>query len=271
MVGVFGYSDEDGTEAEGLDAKLPDDVVAERVERLDRAGRGANAQRAEERVGESGSRCSSRSVDARGRPTVAIGRAEHQGPDVDGVCLLPRVAEARCRSWLVRRGRRRRRRGGRHRVDDLMSESRCARCAPARSPRGAPPTRPRRVDPASPVVPPTGPSAWNIANALTVLRIAARAGLRLAAARRRRARTRTYRWPPSGCSPSRGSPTGSTATSPAAAGLVTNFGKVVDPIADKALMGMALVGLSMLGEVLVVGDHRRAGARVRHHGDALLW
>jgi CDP-diacylglycerol--glycerol-3-phosphate 3-phosphatidyltransferase len=32
-------------------------------------------------------------------------------------------------------------------------------------------------------------------------------------------------------------------------GLVTEFGKIADPIADKALMGMALVGLSMLGEL----------------------
>ena len=32
-------------------------------------------------------------------------------------------------------------------------------------------------------------------------------------------------------------------------GLVTDFGKVADPIADKALMGMALVGLSVIGLV----------------------
>ena len=32
-------------------------------------------------------------------------------------------------------------------------------------------------------------------------------------------------------------------------GLITNFGKVADPIADKALMGMAFVGLSLLGEL----------------------
>lgn len=32
-------------------------------------------------------------------------------------------------------------------------------------------------------------------------------------------------------------------------GLVTTFGKVADPIADKALMGVALIGLSMLGEL----------------------
>lgn len=31
--------------------------------------------------------------------------------------------------------------------------------------------------------------------------------------------------------------------------IVTDFGKVADPIADKALMGMALVGLSVLGEL----------------------
>lgn len=32
-------------------------------------------------------------------------------------------------------------------------------------------------------------------------------------------------------------------------GLVTTFGKVADPIADKALTGVALVGLSLLGEL----------------------
>jgi CDP-diacylglycerol--glycerol-3-phosphate 3-phosphatidyltransferase len=32
-------------------------------------------------------------------------------------------------------------------------------------------------------------------------------------------------------------------------GLVTNFGAIADPIADKALMGAALVGLSLLGEL----------------------
>ena len=45
------------------------------------------------------------------------------------------------------------------------------------------------------------------------------------------------------------SPTSSTASSPGAQGLVTTFGKVADPIADKALTGTALVGLSYLGEL----------------------
>jgi CDP-diacylglycerol---glycerol-3-phosphate 3-phosphatidyltransferase len=32
-------------------------------------------------------------------------------------------------------------------------------------------------------------------------------------------------------------------------GLVTNFGKITDPIADKAMTGMAFVGLSIVGDV----------------------
>ena len=38
-------------------------------------------------------------------------------------------------------------------------------------------------------------------------------------------------------------------------GLVTDFGKIADPIADKALIGAALIGLSLLGELpwLVTG------------------
>ncbi|MDR2896824.1 MAG: CDP-diacylglycerol--glycerol-3-phosphate 3-phosphatidyltransferase [Propionibacteriaceae bacterium] len=32
-------------------------------------------------------------------------------------------------------------------------------------------------------------------------------------------------------------------------GLITNFGKLADPIADKAITGMAMIGLSILGEL----------------------
>src|SRR6188472_2355262 len=86
VVGVFGYSDEDGTEAENLDAKLPDDVIAERVERLTGLVEELTAHRAMERVGEQVVVLVEEHDDE--DPTVAIGRAEHQGPDVDGVCLL---------------------------------------------------------------------------------------------------------------------------------------------------------------------------------------
>ncbi|MDF3044756.1 MAG: ribosomal protein methylthiotransferase [Ornithinibacter sp.] len=86
VVGVFGYSDEDGTEAEGLDDKLPDAVVAERVERLTALVEELTARRADDRVGESVVVLVEDHDDD--DPTVAVGRAEHQGPDVDGVCLV---------------------------------------------------------------------------------------------------------------------------------------------------------------------------------------
>jgi len=82
VVGVFGYSDEDGTEAEGHDAKLPDDVVSERLGRLSSLVEELNAQRAEERVGESVEVLVEELDDG------VSGRAAHQGPDVDGVTLL---------------------------------------------------------------------------------------------------------------------------------------------------------------------------------------
>ncbi|MQA02063.1 MAG: 30S ribosomal protein S12 methylthiotransferase RimO [Streptosporangiales bacterium] len=78
-VGVFGYSDEDGTEAAGHDGKLPQQVVDERVERVTQLVDELVAQRAEERIGEQ--------VDVLVE-SVAVGIAEgcaaHQGPEVDG-------------------------------------------------------------------------------------------------------------------------------------------------------------------------------------------
>ncbi len=76
VVGVFGYSDEDGTEAEGLPDKVHADVVQERVARITNLAEELTAQRAEERLGE--------------LVTVLLenedgeGRADHQAPDVDG-------------------------------------------------------------------------------------------------------------------------------------------------------------------------------------------
>jgi ribosomal protein S12 methylthiotransferase len=86
VVGVFGYSDEDGTEAEELDGKLPDDVVAERVDRLTSLIEELTSQRALERVGEHVTVLVEEHDED--DPSVAVGRAEHQGPDVDGVCLV---------------------------------------------------------------------------------------------------------------------------------------------------------------------------------------
>ena len=78
-VGVFGYSDEDGTEAEHLADHLPQDVVDARVARLQALTEQLTSQRAEERVGEL-VEVLIESVDG----DAAEGRAAHQAPEVDG-------------------------------------------------------------------------------------------------------------------------------------------------------------------------------------------
>jgi ribosomal protein S12 methylthiotransferase len=80
-VGVFGYSDEDGTEAVGLDGHHEDDVVRERVERVSRLADELVAQRAEDRAGEA-LEVLVESLDPVGG--LVEGRAAHQAPEVDG-------------------------------------------------------------------------------------------------------------------------------------------------------------------------------------------
>jgi ribosomal protein S12 methylthiotransferase len=82
-VGVFGYSDEDGTEAEGMTGKLDPDEVARRVERVSGLADELVAQRAEDRIGEQLS-VLVESIDR----DVAEGRGEHQAPEVDGSVTL---------------------------------------------------------------------------------------------------------------------------------------------------------------------------------------
>ncbi|CAN2209650.1 MiaB 2-methylthioadenine synthetase [Candidatus Nanopelagicaceae bacterium] len=76
-IGVFGYSDEDNTEALDHDNKVDEDVIKERVESLSRLADEMVSSRAQARIGE----------------TVRVliedaelqeGRAAHQGPEVDG-------------------------------------------------------------------------------------------------------------------------------------------------------------------------------------------
>src|SRR5262245_22949549 len=52
VTGVFGYSDEDGTEAAGLDGKLDDDEIRARVEHVTDLVEQLTADRAEERIGD---------------------------------------------------------------------------------------------------------------------------------------------------------------------------------------------------------------------------
>jgi len=80
-IGVFGYSDEDKTEAARLDNKVAPEVIAERVSELSHLVDELITQRSEMRIGE--------------QVKVLIedtqeqeGRAEHQGPDVDGSTFI---------------------------------------------------------------------------------------------------------------------------------------------------------------------------------------
>ena len=76
-VGIFGYSDEDNTEALNIDGKIDEDVIAQRVEILSSLADEMVSLRAQARIGE----------------TIRVliedaelqeGRAAHQGPEVDG-------------------------------------------------------------------------------------------------------------------------------------------------------------------------------------------
>lgn len=92
------------------------------------------------------------------------------------------------------------------------------------------------------------PSAWNVANALTMLRIAlvpVYGWLLLHAG----GAEPTWRWLATlvfVVAMATDRLDGDLARS---RGLVTDFGKVSDPIADKALTGMAFIGLSLIGVV----------------------
>ncbi|MGW0195945.1 30S ribosomal protein S12 methylthiotransferase RimO [Nonomuraea sp. NPDC003201] len=80
VIGVFGYSDEDGTEAADLPGKLDQEVIDERVRVLTELAEELTAQRAEERIGTE--------VDVLIDDDLGDGgyegRAAHQGPEVDG-------------------------------------------------------------------------------------------------------------------------------------------------------------------------------------------
>ncbi|MBB4940604.1 ribosomal protein S12 methylthiotransferase RimO [Streptosporangium album] len=80
VIGVFGYSDEDGTEAAVLPGKLDQETIDARVSALTELAEELMAQRAEERIGTE--------VDVLIEEDLGDGgyegRAAHQGPEVDG-------------------------------------------------------------------------------------------------------------------------------------------------------------------------------------------
>jgi ribosomal protein S12 methylthiotransferase RimO len=84
-IGVFGYSDEDNTEAAGYDGKIDPDEIADRVERVTELVDELVTQRAEERIG---SRVEVLIEEIDGDGVGVRGRAAHQGPEVDGVTTV---------------------------------------------------------------------------------------------------------------------------------------------------------------------------------------
>ena len=92
VVGVFGYSDEDGTEAETYADKLPQDEIDARLEHFRTLTEELNLQRAEERIGERLEvLIEAAESDDEDDPEAAVryvGRAGQQGPDVDGMTYV---------------------------------------------------------------------------------------------------------------------------------------------------------------------------------------
>ncbi|WP_241656343.1 30S ribosomal protein S12 methylthiotransferase RimO [Propioniciclava sinopodophylli] len=89
-LGVFAYSDEEGTEGANLDGHLDQDVIDERYERVSELATELVDQRALERVGQR-VRVLIESHDG----DTAVGRAEHQGPEVDGTTSFATGAHLR--------------------------------------------------------------------------------------------------------------------------------------------------------------------------------
>jgi ribosomal protein S12 methylthiotransferase RimO len=83
VTGVFGYSDEDGTEAETMDGKLDEDEIRARVEHVTDLVEQLTSERAEDRVGADVVVLVESVTDG-----IAEGRADHQGPEVDGTTRL---------------------------------------------------------------------------------------------------------------------------------------------------------------------------------------
>ena len=93
VVGVFGYSDEEGTHAATLPGKIDPDEVADREGRISRLVEQLLSQRADERIGSVVDVLVDRVVagddaDLPGAIADAEGRADHQAPEVDGVTVL---------------------------------------------------------------------------------------------------------------------------------------------------------------------------------------
>ena len=87
VVGVFGYSDEDGTEAATHEGKIDPQEIAARTQHVSRLVEELTAQRAEDRIGDQVEVLVEQVASGPGGDG-AEGRAAHQGPEVDGTTML---------------------------------------------------------------------------------------------------------------------------------------------------------------------------------------
>ena len=86
-IGIFGYSDEDGTEAASLPGQLEQAEISRRVEEFASLADELMTQRAESRLGETLDVLVEEAADD-GLPGRYLGRAAHQAPEVDGVTTV---------------------------------------------------------------------------------------------------------------------------------------------------------------------------------------
>ena len=231
VTGVFGYSDEDGTEAETMDGKLDDDEIRARVEHVTDLVEQLTSERAEERVGDDVVVLVESVTDG-----VAEGRADHQGPEVDGTT---RLTGRRTRHASVTWSRR--------------------SWSTARAPTWSPPRSGSRSGRVSDEVGTSG--NWNLPNVLTGIRILIVPfyGVALLQDGGDSILWRTVAAVLFFVAMITDKVDGDIAR---ARGLVTNFGKIADPIADKAMTGHGLHRPVDRGRHLVVGDHPGAAPRV---------
>ena len=256
-VGVFGYSDEDGTEALGLPDKVDPTEIAARVERITQLAEHVAEDRAARRVGTTVEVLVERfdaDDELLGGPRPAPGPGRRRRVPSGGRSRAARRARPGCRGAGAgdrRRGDRpggrgagrrdRRCRRGRHRAR-VRPHHRCARrCRSVVTDAG-----------------PGGPSAStgvvapvplvNIANGLTVARLLL-VPVFLVVLFVDHGQSPAWRWAAFAVFAIASLTDTFDGDLARRWGLVTDFGKIADPIADKALTGAALVGLSMLGEL----------------------
>ena len=233
--------------------RSPDDVVRERVERLSALVEELTAQRAEDRIGET--------VEvlvedvAEGEDGLVVeGRGAHQAPEVDGEHAARRPAGSTsrpCASVTSSPPRS---------SAPTASTSSPSRGAPRGDPSGT--SRPRRRP---------GPVAVgvNLPNALTVLRLLLVPVFAWLLLRDGGDDSASRIWA-AVVFVVAGATDFVDGELARRQGLVTTFGKVADPIADKALTGTALVGLSYLGELPWWVTDRDPRARDRRDAAAVL-